>query len=75
MLHARRLRNPGAWKIRPMSERNALIRVQVLSRLLSEALSELDDPVLSSAQLLDQLREVGDGAAEQLDQLAPCGGE
>jgi hypothetical protein len=62
-------------KIRPMSERNVLIRVRVLSRLLSEALTELDANALSSAQLLDQLREVGDSAAEQLDQLAPCGRE
>jgi hypothetical protein len=58
-----------------MSERNALIRVQVLSHLLSEALRELDDPAFSSAQLLDQLREVGNRALEQLDQLAPYGRE
>ena len=62
-------------KIRPMSERNALIRVQVLSRLLSEALSELDDSFPSPAQLQDQLGEVGDRAAERLDRLAPCGRE
>lgn len=62
-------------KIRPMSERNALIRVQVLSRLLSEALSELDDSFLSPTQLPAQLREIGDRATEQLDQLAPCGRE
>jgi hypothetical protein len=69
------LESRSLGKIRPVSERDALIRIGVLTRLLSEALSELDAHDLSSRQLLDQLREVGDHAAEQLDQLAPCGRE
>jgi hypothetical protein len=59
-----------------MSERNALIRVRVLCQLLSDAMGELDsETFVSSPQFIDQLREVGTRAADQLDQLAPCGRE
>jgi hypothetical protein len=51
-------------------DRDALIRVEVLSNLLAKALEELDDGRFTSSPLLAQLREVGDHAAEELDQRA-----
>lgn len=48
--------------------RDPLIRVCVLCNLLLEALAELDGDTFSSPQLLEQLREVGNRAAELLDQ-------
>ena len=50
-------------------ERDALIRVEVLSNMLVKALEELDDGRFTSSQLLAQLREVHDQAAEELNQL------
>jgi hypothetical protein len=50
-------------------ERDALIRVEVLSNMLVKALEELDDGRFTSSRLLAQLREVGDRAAEEVDQL------
>ena len=52
-------------------KRDPLIRVRVLCNLLIEALDELDADGFSSPQLVDQLREVGNRAAEELDQLSP----
>jgi hypothetical protein len=52
-----------------------LIRVRVLSNLLVDALQELDPETLPVPQLLEQLREVGSWAAEELDQLASSGRE
>jgi hypothetical protein len=46
-----------------------LIRVEVLSNMLVKALEELDDGRFTSSRLLAQLREVGDRAAEEVDQL------
>jgi hypothetical protein len=50
-------------------ERDALIRVEVLSNMLAKALEELDDGRFTSSRLLAQLREVGDHAAQELDLL------
>jgi hypothetical protein len=47
-------------------ERDPLIRVVVLSNLLLKALEELDDGRFTSSQLLEQLREVGERAQEEL---------
>lgn len=47
-------------------DRNALIRVAVLSNLLVKALEELDDGRFASSHLLAQLREVGNRAADEL---------
>jgi len=41
----------------------------VLSDMLGKALEELDDGRFTSSQLLAELREVGNRAAEELDQL------
>jgi hypothetical protein len=49
-------------------DHNPLIRVRVLCNLLVEALEELDASAFSSPQLLNQLREVGTRAAEELNQ-------
>jgi hypothetical protein len=59
-----------AGKILRAVERDPLIRVAVLSNLLVKALEELDEGRFTSSQLLAQLREVGDHAAEELDQLS-----
>jgi hypothetical protein len=58
-----------AGKILRALERDALIRVLVLSNLLAKALEELDDGRFTSSQLLAQLRDVGSRATDQLDQL------
>ena len=47
-------------------QRETLIRVQVLSNLLLKALEELDDGRFTSSQLLEQLRDVGYRAEEEL---------
>lgn len=52
-----------------------MIRVVVLSNLLLKALEELDDGRFTSSQLLEQLRDVGTRAREELDQLAALGRE
>jgi hypothetical protein len=54
---------------------NALIRIRVLSALLVEALEELDADAFSSPQLVEQLREIGSRAAEELDQRASAPSE
>lgn len=58
-------------KIPPVVGNDRLIRVRVLCNLL---LAELEDPeaeAFASQQFLEQLRGVGNRAAEELDQLAP----
>jgi hypothetical protein len=47
-------------------QRDPLVRVVVLSNLLVKALEELDDGRFTSSQLLEQLRDVGDRAQEEL---------
>lgn len=56
--------SPG--EIQCIVERDPLIRVVVLSNLLLKALEELDDGRFTSSQLLEQLREVGERAQEEL---------
>jgi hypothetical protein len=56
-------------------EPEALIRISVLSELLAQTLEGLEDESLRSAQLLDELRALGERAAQELDQLRGPSGE
>lgn len=64
MIHG--LEGRGAGKILRALQRDPLVRVVVLSNLLVKALEELDDGRFTSSQLLEQLRDVGDRAQEEL---------
>lgn len=59
----------GVGEVLTELERDALLRVVVLSNMLAKALEELDDGRFTSSQLLAELRDVGSRAADELDQL------
>jgi len=56
-------------------EPDSLIRVSVLCDLLAQTLDGLDDEAFKSPQLLDELRALGNHAAQELGQLGEPGGE
>jgi hypothetical protein len=51
-------------------QRDPLFRICVLSRLLTEALEELNVSGFASPQLHDELRDIGRRAAVELDKPA-----
>jgi hypothetical protein len=56
------------WLVSELEELDALIRVRVLCSMLGDALEGLGAQGFSSPQFLDQLRVVGEQAAEELHQ-------
>jgi hypothetical protein len=69
------IRNAMFGNVRLAVKHDPLIRVRVLCSLLLEALEETDSDAFASPQLLEQLRDTGGRAAEELDQLRPSGRE